>query len=179
MGVQGIGSWIVILKMISKAAVVTNSGLICFSVNALSRFSMLGKLWIFLGFQWIMMAVQYILELAIPTIPEEVQIQKERIRYIEHKVIRKIEDDDYDSYEEKLKLFEDSKKSKLSFWGFLYALLTNGHSGMSHKLMIANTSNVTTSVSLPIQDYPNGSSTINLDDYSDYSRDLSMRRKLR
>ena len=45
-GAQDMGTWLTIFQMISIASVVTNGGLICFTMDVLwNTFSLSGRLW--------------------------------------------------------------------------------------------------------------------------------------
>lgn len=44
-GAQDIGNWQVIFTIVSVIAVVTNAGLICFTMGVLDGFSQVGQLW--------------------------------------------------------------------------------------------------------------------------------------
>jgi hypothetical protein len=53
LGAQDIGTWLPIFQFIATAAVVTNAGLVCFTMNSLSSFTPQGRAWsviIFCGF---------------------------------------------------------------------------------------------------------------------------------
>ncbi len=94
-GAQDIGTWQTIFAIISVVAVVTNAGLICFTMDVLWDYSLQGRVWIFIGFQWVLIFVQFMMQAIIPDVPVEVQIQEQRIEFIQQKVIEKVEDEDY------------------------------------------------------------------------------------
>lgn len=95
-GAQDIGTWLSIFQFLSIAAVITNAALICFTMDVLwDRFSLAGRLWIFIGFQWVLMSIQFISQEIIDDVPLEVQIQMERNEFINLKVIEKVADEDY------------------------------------------------------------------------------------
>lgn len=93
-GAQDIGTWQTIFNFISVAAVVTNAGLVCFTMDVLDEYSAYGRLWIFVGFQWVLIGVQFIAQAIVPDVPEEVEIQAERMAFINEKIIDKVEDED-------------------------------------------------------------------------------------
>jgi len=94
-GAQDIGNWQNIFTIISVAAVITNAGLICFTMDVLWKYSLEGRLWIFIGFQWVLIGIQFIAQAVIPDVPREVEIQEQRIEFINEKVVEKVADEDY------------------------------------------------------------------------------------
>jgi hypothetical protein len=95
-GVQDIGTWQSIFYIISVTAVITNAGLICFTMTVIDWFSEQGRVWVFIGFQWVLISLQLYVQYAIDDVPEEVTIQLERKAFINDKVIEKVADEDYD-----------------------------------------------------------------------------------
>lgn len=81
MGAQDVGTWLVILQLTSVIAVVTNAGLLCYTM-ALLNFTNVGKTWLFIGLQYgilvCMMAFAYIVD----DEPAYVTIQKQRQDYL-------------------------------------------------------------------------------------------------
>lgn len=94
-GAEDIGSWQSIFAIISMCAVITNGALICFTMTVLD-YSAFGKAWIFIGFQWAMISIQYIIAAIIPDKPMDVVIQEARTTFIVSKLIEKVADEDYD-----------------------------------------------------------------------------------
>lgn len=93
---QDIGTWQSIFQIISVVAVVTNGGMICFTMDLLwDRFTLQGRVWVFLGFQWFLIFCQFVIQYIVPDEPEDVQIQLERMDFIMSKVIERIEDEDF------------------------------------------------------------------------------------
>ena len=83
-------------QFLSIAAVVTNGALVCFTMDVLwDRFSLTGRLWIFIGFQWVLISIQFIASEIIDDVPLEVSIQEERNEFINLKVVEKVADEDY------------------------------------------------------------------------------------
>merc|ERR1719453_1167092 len=79
-GAQDIGLWQGIFQFVTAMSVVTNAGLVCFTMNVLpSSYTVQSKVWIFLGFQWIMFTFQFATALIVPDTPYPVEIQKERM----------------------------------------------------------------------------------------------------
>jgi len=94
-GAQDIGTWQTIFAIISVAAVVTNGALVCFTMTAIQGFTYYAKLWVFIGFQWTLIAIQFIAKFIIDDEPMDVVIQKQRMEFIRRKIIEKVEDEDY------------------------------------------------------------------------------------
>lgn len=99
MGVQDIGTWQTIFAIISVAAVITNGGLICFTMDVLWDYSLQGRVWIFLGFQWVLISIQFFTQAIIPDVPEEVELQIQRADFMNDKVLDHVEDEDFDDYD--------------------------------------------------------------------------------
>jgi len=95
-GAQDIGQWQNIFTIISVIATVTNSAMICFTMNVLDQYTLFGRSWIFIGFQWFLITCQFAISEAIPDEPYEVYIQKERREFINEKLIEQIHDDEDD-----------------------------------------------------------------------------------
>jgi len=94
-GAQDIGTWQSIFSIISVVAVITNAGLICFTMDVLWDYSLQGRVWIFVGFQWVLIGIQFVAQAVIPDVPNEVEIQQERIAFMNDKVVEKVADEDY------------------------------------------------------------------------------------
>ena len=93
-GAQDIGTWQSIFAFISVAAVITNAGLICFTMDVLNMYPNYGRLWIFVGFNWVLIAIQFAAQAIVDDIPEEVEIQLERMKFIHDKLILDVPDED-------------------------------------------------------------------------------------
>jgi hypothetical protein len=59
----------------------------------LTMYSITLRMWLFIGFQWLIFTIQYIVEAAIPDEPYEVQIQVQRASFIVDKLLKKVRDD--------------------------------------------------------------------------------------
>jgi anoctamin-10/anoctamin-7 len=92
---QDIGTWQSIFTIISVVAVLTNGAIICFTMDVLDHFSPHGKVWIFLGFQWTLIFLQFVAQLWVDDVPEEVEIQMERNAFIKSVIIDHVADEDY------------------------------------------------------------------------------------
>eukprot|EP00600_Ochromonadales_sp_CCMP1393_P002315 CAMPEP_0174981828 /NCGR_PEP_ID=MMETSP0004_2-20121128/16120_1 /TAXON_ID=420556 /ORGANISM="Ochromonas sp., Strain CCMP1393" /LENGTH=728 /DNA_ID=CAMNT_0016233643 /DNA_START=101 /DNA_END=2287 /DNA_ORIENTATION=+ len=91
-GCEDIGTWQDIFLLLSVAAVITNAGLITFTMTTLDRYSTSTKFWIFVLFQWVCFALQFAIMEAIPDVPEQIIIQQKRMEFITSKLIEKIAD---------------------------------------------------------------------------------------
>lgn len=94
-GAQDIGTWMSIFQILSVVAVITNAGLICFTMDVLWQYSRFGRVWVFIGFQWLLIFIQFLAAQWIDDEPEEVTIQRERMDFIKSKVVEKVLDEDY------------------------------------------------------------------------------------
>jgi hypothetical protein len=94
-GCEDIGSWQAIFTVISVAAVLTNAGLTCFTMDTLDDVSTSTRYVIFILFQLSCFALQYFLMEVIPDVPESISIQKQRTEFLRQKFIQEIPDDEY------------------------------------------------------------------------------------
>jgi hypothetical protein len=92
-GVEDIGTWQTIFSLIATICVVTNAGIVVFTMRVLTMYSITLRMWLFIGFQWLIFTIQYIVEVAIPDEPYEVQIQIQRADFICNKLLKKVRDD--------------------------------------------------------------------------------------
>ena len=113
-GAQDIGTWESIFNILGAACVVTNAGLVSFTMNVLQRstaagqiayiggskananFNSLACVWIFITFSVFMFFLQYLCDLFIEDEPNEVTLQKERTQFFREKIIEQEPDDDDD-----------------------------------------------------------------------------------
>ena len=93
-GAQDIGSWGAIFSVVTTICVVTNAALIVFTMEVLKMYSDMTRMWVFIGFQWALFSLQYIIQVAIPDEPLEVGIQKERAAFLNAKILDRVKDDD-------------------------------------------------------------------------------------
>lgn len=94
LGAQDIGTWQDILVIISVLAVVTNAGLVCFTMQNSNNvplfpltWSTQDRLWVFIGYQWVLISMQFLLSIMIPDEPEEVTIQRKRQKFFSERLI--------------------------------------------------------------------------------------------
>jgi len=108
-GAQDIGSWGAIFSVVTTICVVTNAGLIVFTMEVLKMYSDMTRMWVFIGFQWALFTLQYIIEKIIPDEPLEVGIQVQRADFLNAKILQKQKDDD-DGQEARMKAMEGGEK---------------------------------------------------------------------
>jgi hypothetical protein len=93
-GAEDIGNWQSVFTLISIIAIVTNAGLICFTMDVLRGFSLVSRIWIFFTFQWLLIALQQLIAFIIPDEPYLVQVQLARQKHIVAKVIDHVPDEE-------------------------------------------------------------------------------------
>ena len=96
--VNSIGSWLDIFQIISLLAGVTNSAVVCFTMNIFDTTSE-GRVWIFILLQYFIFASMWLFEIMIDDIPREVTIQLERREFIKKYIVDMdldTTDDEYD-----------------------------------------------------------------------------------
>ena len=71
-GGEDILSWLEIMQVTSLAAVITNAGLVCFTMDITAGLSRAGQLWIFIGFQYTIFAFMAAFSAAVDDMPEDV-----------------------------------------------------------------------------------------------------------
>ena len=83
-GCEDIGTWQTVFEILSTIGVVTNAALIVFTMKVLilPGWTNYGRMWIFIGFQWILFLLQYIVSVAVPDVPEVVTIQQVCCKYV-------------------------------------------------------------------------------------------------
>lgn len=81
MGVEDIGTWQSIFQLTAYVAVVTNAGLVCFSMGVLDV-SIEAKIWIFITVQYFVFMIMQIFSYLVDDIPEYVVIQLSRQDYL-------------------------------------------------------------------------------------------------
>jgi len=71
MGAEDILTWMDALQIVSYIAVMTNSALICFSMEVI-QLSLIYKLWIFFFLQYSILFAMYIFDRVVDDVPEDV-----------------------------------------------------------------------------------------------------------
>lgn len=93
-GAEDIGTWQGIFTIMSGAAVVTNSALVCFVMTELIDTDATTRVWYFILMQYCIFTIQVILGWIVPDEPLEVTVQLQRGEFLVGKLINKIPDDD-------------------------------------------------------------------------------------
>lgn len=105
---EDIGTWQSVYELVTTASVITNAAMIVFTMQLVEGYTEFTQFWIFIGFQWVMFALQYIIGLLIPDTPREVTVQKNRSDYFNRKIIlREIDDDAEDDDAVKVQMASD------------------------------------------------------------------------
>ncbi|XP_059169358.1 anoctamin-7-like isoform X2 [Physella acuta] len=84
-----IGMWYNILTFLNLLGVLSNAFIIAFTSNWGSQFSMMGKLWVIIGFEHIVLALKFFLAFIIPDVPQDVTLAMRREKYLIHKKLEK------------------------------------------------------------------------------------------
>lgn len=71
-----------IFQVTALAAVVTNAGLICYTMQLLDAYSPWGVVWIFIGFQYSIISLMGVFAYMVDDVPEEVDIQLKRMEHL-------------------------------------------------------------------------------------------------
>mmetsp|Transcript_8718 Transcript_8718/g.13019 ORF Transcript_8718/g.13019 Transcript_8718/m.13019 type:complete len:739 (+) Transcript_8718:66-2282(+) len=87
------GAWQEVFTAIAIVSVVTNAGLVCFTMQCLDGFKLSTRIWIFVGYQWVMFVLMYLVAYLIPDESREFTIQKERTDFIVSKLIDRVPDE--------------------------------------------------------------------------------------
>ena len=97
-----IGTWMSVFQLLSAVSIITNGGLICFTMSTLPDilgFLGLGSnntavMWSFIIFQWFFFSVQVVIEAMIPDVTYQTELQIKRVEFIVSKVLQRQKDDD-------------------------------------------------------------------------------------
>jgi anoctamin-10/anoctamin-7 len=110
-GAEDIGTWFVILEVMSISAVITNSLIICFTskklMEELNITRAYDKLTLFIVLEHCILMSKYLYGMLIPDTTHYVQVQMERQAYLQKKVVHKAPDDDDEELEFKMKMREE------------------------------------------------------------------------
>lgn len=101
--VEDIGTWYLILEVISISAVLVNSGLIAFTGTFLINYTWPGRVWIFICMSAGILVTKYIVAVYVPDVPLEVEIQLKRQEFYLDKIVRNIADEDDSALTEGIK----------------------------------------------------------------------------
>lgn len=103
-GAQDIGTWQLVFNIISILCIFTNGAMVFFTMNLLRvdyKYSLVTRIWFFLGFQWILLGLQVVAQIFIVDEPSSVTTQKERMKFIESKAVDCVPDNDFNFEYEK------------------------------------------------------------------------------
>ena len=89
LGTQSIGTWQHIMDVLTVCTVVVNGAVLVFTKEILIDYSDWFKFWIFLGFQWVLLTVLWVLRVAVRRVPPQVQVQREREAFLNRKLIER------------------------------------------------------------------------------------------
>ena len=95
-GCEDIGTWGTILEIMGVSAVLINAGLVAFTGTVTTHYTWPGRIWVFIGMTFGIMFTKFIMAVAIPDVPREVEIQLQRQDFIVGKVIENIGDEEED-----------------------------------------------------------------------------------
>lgn len=93
---EDIGTWLIILELMSISSIFINSGLIAFTGDNAINYMWVERVWIFILVACGLFAIRATVAYLIPDEPEEVKIQLARQEYITDKVINNIADEEPD-----------------------------------------------------------------------------------
>jgi len=91
-GAQDIGIWQSIFTMTAYASVVCNAAIVVFVMGDLHLPNYV-KVWCFILFQYVLLAILVVADVAIPDVPEEVVIQTDRSKFFEDAIVLENEPD--------------------------------------------------------------------------------------
>ena len=91
---EDIGTWYIILEIISFAAVLVNSALVAFTATITVNYQWLNRVWIFIAMCTGIFSLKLFVAIAIPDLPRDVEIQLKRKDYIIGKIVHNIPDDE-------------------------------------------------------------------------------------
>ncbi|CAE7421492.1 Ano5, partial [Symbiodinium microadriaticum] len=87
------GAWQEVFTVIAVISVITNAGLVCFTMQTLDHFKLSTRIWVFVGYQWSCFSLMYLCSILIPDKSAEVRIQEQRSEFIISKVIDRVPDE--------------------------------------------------------------------------------------
>lgn len=93
-GAQDIGTWATIIEIMSDVCVVSNMGLICFTGSAMTGWPQDKKVWWFTLGCAMLLAFKLYLKRMVDDVPQHVQIQLARQKFLVSKLIEHVPDDD-------------------------------------------------------------------------------------
>ena len=94
--VEDIGTWYTIFDLISVASVWVNSGLIAFTCTVAENQTWVVRVWLFILVATVLLFIKAIIQALIPDVPENVEIQIKRQKYLTDKLLYDIMDEEDD-----------------------------------------------------------------------------------
>lgn len=91
---EDIGTWGVILDIIAMAAAVVNAGLIVFTSNITMDYTWNDRVWLFFIIALILLSIKFVIKMATPDVPVDVDIQLKRAEFFLDKVMYNKADED-------------------------------------------------------------------------------------
>lgn len=91
---EDIGTWFIILELISFSSIFINSALVAFTGYNTINYTWSERVWLFILMATGLLCVRLVVAFLIPDVPEEVTIQLDRQEYIVDKVIDNVADED-------------------------------------------------------------------------------------
>uniref|UniRef100_A0A7S2G4I0 Anoctamin transmembrane domain-containing protein n=1 Tax=Florenciella parvula TaxID=236787 RepID=A0A7S2G4I0_9STRA len=100
-GAQDIGIWASIFQLTTYASVISNAGIVMFT-GTWFPYKLSTRIWMFILFQYVLVALMTGLDASIPDTPEDVEMQVERTAFFEKFIVEGAEPDgdkvDFDEY---------------------------------------------------------------------------------
>ncbi len=90
---EEIGTWNSMFLLVVYIGVITNAGIVTFTLKQFDQYALWIKLWIFIGFQWTCFLWQALLVYLIEEMPSCVQHQRKRNKFIVSKIVSKRPDE--------------------------------------------------------------------------------------
>jgi hypothetical protein len=91
---EDIGTWLMILELMSISSIFINSGLIAFTGNNAENYEWVERVWMFILIACGLFSLRALVAYLIPDEPEHVKIQLARKAYIQDKIIDNIADEE-------------------------------------------------------------------------------------
>lgn len=97
---EDIGNWQSILETMSTMAVISNSAMVCFTGTFLNDYKIWERFMLFLTMEHGLIILKDAIAMAVPDVPDHVQIQLDRNEFVCDKLIDHIEDEEDEAEEE-------------------------------------------------------------------------------
>ncbi len=85
-------TWTCLWKLLGYIAILTNAGLISFALGIFSNWAFIHKLWLFIGISLCFLSVHFIVSHYLQDYPKDIEVQIQRTKYINAKLIDKSAD---------------------------------------------------------------------------------------